>query len=241
MTGSGMSDVQTFEQDFAEICSMEGPLKVRLEALTKIISIHGPEFAVAYEELVGQLRAADAGGVAPQIGAIMPPFLLSDHNSHLVRLESMLGKGPVVISFNRGHWCEYCDLELRAFAAAHAEFTRCGARVVSIMPERLEFLRQVSERTNHTFLTLSDMDNSYAMELGLVIWLGERVQKLLSASGLSLEKVQGNNSWFVPIPATFVLNDKGIIISRYADPDFRTRMDVDEILAIVSSMHSGNG
>ena len=182
MTGSGMSDVQTFEQDFARICSMEGPLKVRLEALTRIIAIHDPEFADAYEELVRKLRAADAGGAAPKIGGVMPSFLLSDQNGHLVRLEDMLRTGPVVISFNRGHWCEYCDLELRAFAAAHVEFARRGTRVVSIMPERLEFLRRVSERTNHAFLTLSDMDNSYAMELGLVIWLGERVQKLLSGS-----------------------------------------------------------
>ena len=235
-----MSDVQTFELDFARICSMEGPLKLRLDALTKIISIHEPELADAYDELVRQLRAVDAGGAAPQVGATMPPFLLSDQNGHLIRLEDMLSKGPVVISFNRGHWCEYCDLELRAFAAAHAEFARFGARVVSIMPERLEYLRRVSDRTNHAFLTLSDMDNSYAMELGLVIWLGERVQKLLLASGLSLEKVQGNDSWFVPIPATFVLDGKGVIVARHVDPDFRTRMDIDGILKIVSSMNAGN-
>jgi peroxiredoxin len=236
-----MSDLKSFEQDFAQICSMEGPLKLRLDALTKIISIHDPEFADAYDELVRQLQAADAGGAAPQIGAVMPSFLLSDQNGHLVRLDEMLGKSPLIISFNRGHWCEYCDLELRAFAAAHAEYARSGARVVSIMPERLEYLRRVSARTNHALLTLSDMDNSYAMELGLVIWLGERVQKLLSASGLSLEKVQGNDSWFVPIPATFVLDSKGLIVARYVDPDFRTRMGVDEILTIVSSMNARNG
>ncbi len=230
-----MSEVRTFEEDYADICSMDGPLKLRLAALTKIISSYGPEFAKAYDELVGQLRAAGAGDAAPQMGEALPSFLLSDHSGHLVRLESILGKGPVVVSFNRGHWCEYCDLELKAFAAAHAELARCGARVVSIMPERLEFIRRVSERNNHAFLVLCDMDNSYAMELNLVIWLGERVQKLLSDSGLSLEKVQGNDSWFVPIPATFVLDDKGVIIARYVDPDFRTRMDVDEILEIVSS------
>lgn len=235
-----MSDVQTFEKDFARICSMEGPLYIRLEALTKIISIHDPQFADAYEDLIRQLRTADAGVTAPQVGAAMPSFLLSDHNGHLVRLESMLGKGPVVISFNRGHWCEYCDLELRAFAAAHAVFARQGACVASIMPERLEYIRKVSERTNHAFLTLSDMDNSYAMEIGLVIWLGERVQKLLSRSGLSLEKYQGNDSWFVPIPATFVLDGKGVIVARYVDPDFRTRMDVDKIVAIVSSVNGRN-
>ncbi len=233
-----MSEARTFEDDFAEICGSESPLRVRLAALTGIIRKHGPEFDQAYEALVDQLRLAKAGNTAPNTGDCMAPFLLPDHNGHLVRLESLLGEGPVVISFNRGHWCEYCDLELRAFAAAHAEFARNGARVVSIMPERLEYLRKVGERSNHAFLVLCDMDNSYAMELGLVVWLGARVRELLTGSGLALEKIQGNETWFVPIPATFVVNAAGIILARYVDPDFRTRMDIDEILAVISSTNS---
>ena len=233
-----MSEARTFDEDFAEICASESPLKIRLAALTGIIRKHGPEFDEAYEALVGQLRLAYAGHAAPTSGDSMPPFLLPDHNGHLVRLEGLLGEGPVVISFNRGHWCEYCDLELRAFAAAHTEFARHGARVVSIMPERLEYIRMVSERNNHAFLALCDMDNSYAMELGLVIWLGARVQELLTGAGVALDKIQGNEAWFVPIPATFVLDSKGIITARYVDPDFRTRMDIDEILAVISSMKS---
>ena len=229
-----MSETRTFEDDFAELCATEAPLSIRLAALTGIIRKHGPEFDEAYDALVSQLRLAKAGQAAPDVGDRLPTFLLPDHNGQLVRLESLLGEGPVVISFNRGHWCEYCDLELRAFAAAHIEFARRGVRVISIMPERLEYLRKVSERNNHVFLVLCDMDNSYAMELGLVIWLGERVQTLLSDTGLSLEKVQGNNSWFVPIPATFVIDGNGVIVARYVDPDFRTRMDVDEVLEIVT-------
>ena len=204
-----MSSDQTFDMDFAEVCAMEGPLHERLKALTDIIATHEPEFATAYQDLIGQLLRAATGEGAPGIGSNLPPFLLPDHTGQLVSLESLLGKSPVVISFNRGHWCEYCDVELRAYAAAHQEFARFGAKVVSIMPDRLGYLAQVSERTNHAFTVLCDLDSSYALELNLVIWLGERIQKLLSAAGVSLEKIQGNASGFVPVPATFVLDKAG--------------------------------
>jgi peroxiredoxin len=226
-----LSDVRTFDDDFAEVCAMEGTLQSRLDALGKIISVHDSEFSTAYGELVSQLQAVDAGKGAPNCGDVMPNFLMPDYEGNLVALESLLAAGPVIISFNRGHWCEYCDLELQAFASAHGEFQRLGARVICIMPEKLEYLRKVSERNAHACLVLCDMDNSYAMQLNLVIWLGTHIQKLLAGSGFSIDVIQGNDAGFVPIPATFVLNRTGTIIARFVDPDFRKRMDINEILA----------
>jgi peroxiredoxin len=233
-----MSSVRTFDMDFASICAMEGPLHERLKALTDIIATHDPEFAIAYRDLISQLQLAATGESAPDIGTRMPPFLLPDHAGQLVSLESLLGKNLVVISFNRGHWCEYCDVELRAYAAAHKEFAKSGAQVVSIMPDRLEYLAMVSERNNRAFSVLCDLDNSYALELNLVIWLGERIQILLSGAGVSLEKVQGNTSGFVPVPATFVLDANGTILARFVDPDFRKRMEVTDVLDVIAS-HCG--
>lgn len=231
-----MSETRTFDEDFAEICASESPLKVRLTALTAIISKHAPEFEKAYQVLVSQLSLSGAGSTAPKAGDRMPPFILPDHNSRLVKLDSLLGAGPLIVSFNRGHWCEYCELELRAFAAAHAEFVRHGARVVSIMPVRIMYVRNVFEKYNESIHVLCDIDNSYALELGLTIWLGDRVKELLTGSGVILEQIQGNGSWFVPIPATFVLNSTGDVVARFVDPDFRIRMDVDDIIAAIQSI-----
>jgi peroxiredoxin len=231
-----VSGIRTFDEDFAKICAMEGTLRARLDALGKIIAVHDPEFSSAYDELVTQLRAVGAGEGAPKCGDVMPNFLMPDYQGNLVSLESLLAAGPVVISFNRGHWCEYCDLELRAFAAAHGEFQRHGARVICIMPERLEYLRKVSERNGHACLVLCDMDNSYAMQLNLVMWLGVHIKKLLAGSGFSLDVIQGNNSGFVPIPATFVLDKSGVVIARFVDPDFRKRMEIADVLSAIASI-----
>jgi peroxiredoxin len=148
-----------------------------------------------------------------------------------VALDELLAKGPLILSFNRGHWCEYCELELRAFAEAHAEFAEHGAQVVSIMPERGEYTRKVRALTNDTLTVLSDIDNGYALSVGVVMWLGDEVRTLYQKFGLDIERYQGNATWFVPIPATLVLDRNGIIVGRKVDPDFRSRMDMEDIFA----------
>ena len=235
-----MSEPKTFEQAFAEICAMESPLGDRLTALTGIIKTFGPEFDTAYDALVAQLRTGNAGANAPGVGDQLPGYLLTDQHGKLVDLQALYDQGPVVVSLNRGHWCEYCELELGAFTKAHEEFAAAGATVVSIMPERMEYTRRVSERCRRAFSILSDIDNSYALELNLVVWLGDDVRRLLSGSGLDLAKYQGNSSWFVPIPATFVTDTGGRVSACFVDPDFRRRMDIDAILAALVELRAAS-
>ena len=159
----------------------------------------------------------------------MPPFLLPDGRNRLVTLDDIVRDGPAVISFNRGHWCEYCLIELTAFREALNEFALHGARVVSIMPESQA---HISAMDHHdAFTIVSDIDNGYALELGLAIWLGDDVRRLYLEHGLELQKYNGNDTWFLPIPATFVVGKDGRIIDRYVDPDFRNRMEIADILS----------
>lgn len=230
-----MTEPSPLDEAFKRICATEATLNERLALFTAAVEAHGKPFADAYQSLITQLAAAAAGITAPGVGDLMPPFLLPDDSGHLVDLGSFLERGPVVVSFNRGHWCEYCQLELLAFADAHAELARQGAEVVCIMPERGEYTRNVRALTGDTITVLSDIDNGYALSLGLVIWLGETVRGLYQQFGLDIERYQGNGTWFVPIPATFVLDRTGRIIARKVDPDFRTRMDLGDILAALKS------
>jgi peroxiredoxin len=234
-----MAESKTYQEAFSEVCRMEGPLRDRLAAFSAVVRAYGAPYAEAYDELVAKVASGRAEESAPEVGDALPPFLLPDQDGHLVSLASLLESGPLVVSFNRGHWCEYCMLELDQFVRAHDVLRAHGVRVVSIMPERLEYLRKVSERHGHSFLVLSDMDNGYALELGLVMWLGDRVRELLQRDGLSLEQSQSNDGWFVPIPATFVVGQSGRILARLVDPDFRHRMDIDEIIAVLQSAGYG--
>src|SRR5689334_24382397 len=95
----------------------------------------GSPFAGEYDRLVERLRAGQIGELAPQIGEAMPSFMLPDHDGRIATLEGLLASGPLVLSFNRGHWCPFCRIELDAFDRAYAELLSLGARVVSIMPD----------------------------------------------------------------------------------------------------------
>ncbi len=231
-----MTETSPLEQAFKKICAAEAPLNERLALFTAAVEQHGRPFAAAYQHLITQLKNAAAGITAPAVGDILPPFLLPEHTGHLRDLDSLLANGPVVVSFNRGHWCEYCELELLAFARAHAELAAHGVQVVSIMPERGEYTRKVCSLTDETVTVLSDIDNGYALALGIVMWLGDEVRALYQQFGLDIERYQGNGAWFVPIPATFVLDGKGRVVARKVDPDFRTRMDIEDILLAIGSL-----
>ncbi len=224
-----MTEADPLDAAFRRICALEAPLSERLALFTAAIAEHSQSFAKAYDSLVAQISGAEAGATAPAVGEAMPPFLLPDHAGRLTSLVELLARGPVIVSFNRGHWCEYCQLELRAFAAAHAEFAARGAHVVSIMPERSFYTQKVRALTGDTLTVLSDIDNGYALSAGVVMWLGEEVQALYKKYGFTIDRYQGNGTWFVPIPTTFVLNRNGIVVARKVDPDFRRRMDIEEI------------
>ncbi len=169
--------------------------------------------------------------MAPDIGDPMPPFLLPAHTGRLVSLDEILAPGPAVISFNRGHWCPFCKIELAAVASHHEEIAARGAQLVSILPDRQQFVRRLPEQILNNFIVLTDIDNAYALSLGLAMWLGQRVAELMQGRGHRLAEYQGNDGWFVPLPATFVVGRDGRVLARHVDPEFRRRMEIDQILS----------
>lgn len=232
----GMTEARTLEEVFREICARDGPLKEKLQDFSKAVRELGLLFAEAYDDLVQRLESGEAGAGAPNVGDPMPPFLLTGSNGRLVSLDELLRSGPAVISFNRGHWCEYCAIELSALTQALNALEAEGANVVSIMPETREFVTEATAACGGRFEILSDIDNGYALDVGLVIWLGDRVREIYLAHGLHLEKYQDSESWFLPIPATFVVGQDGIIAARYVDPDFRRRMEIADILYAIARL-----
>lgn len=210
---------------------MDGPLSHKLAAYSDRLRELNFPFAEAYDTLVSRLIDGGIGSAAPKVGEPMPPFTLPARDGSLVSLEELLAEGPVVLSFNRGHWCPFCKIELRTFVAYHAEIARHGGRVVSILPDRQAFLGPLNADTGGKLLILSDMDNGYALSLGLVLWLGDRLKELMRGRGLHLDTIHGNDGWFVPLPATFVVASDGTVAARHVDPDFRLRMELEDVVA----------
>src|SRR5204863_3098193 len=106
-----------------------------------------------------------------------------------------------------------------------------GARMVAIVPERHQFAEEMKLDSNVKFPILADMDNGYALSLNLAIWVGTEMEEFKKSIGHSLPRYQGNDSWMLPIPASFVVGRDGRIKARFVDPDYRKRMAVEELIA----------
>lgn len=213
------------------ICAMDAPLWRRLEAFVAKQREWKTPFLGAGERLVERLRTGDFESEAPGIGENMPDFLLPDQNGRLRSLREFTAIGPVILSFNRGHWCPFCRIELSALADAHRDLEAIDVKIVSIMPDRQAFVGRMPEHIRHHVTILSDIDNEYVLSLGLAIWLGDELRGLMKSQGLDLQEVHGNDRWCLPLPATFVLGRGGQVLARRIEPDFRTRMSIEEIMA----------
>ncbi len=98
------------------------------------------------------------------------------------------------------------------------------------MPDRQRFAAEFKRDAQSPFPVLTDMDNGYALSLNLAIWLGSDLERLLSSYGRVLPEYHGNDAWTLPIPATFIVGQDGIIRKRFVDPDFRQRMAVEQLI-----------
>ena len=195
-----------------------------------------PDFAKVYDELIDRLGMLDRGEVGPKLGERMEDFILPDANGRLVSLASLLETGPAVVSFNRGHWCPYCKLELRSLAAIHDQIRKLGARVVSIMPDSAQFTGSYAKQNDLPFPILSDIDLGYSLALGLIFWVGTEIRRLYEEAGVELEKYQGNQGFFLPMAAKFIVGQDGLVKARQVNIEFRERMEPEAIVAALKDL-----
>jgi peroxiredoxin len=195
-----------------------------------------PEISAAYDALVKRLDALDRGEIGPKLGEQMPEFMLPDEGGRLVHLEELRQSGPVVVSFNRGHWCPYCRLDLRSLSAHHDRMLALGASVVSIMPDSAQFTADYAVSNGLPFPVLSDVDLGYSLSLGLIFWVGSEVERLYREAGIVLEQYQRNDSHFLPMAAKFIVGRDGQIKARRVNTEFRERMEPQEVVAVLERL-----
>ena len=224
---------KTRAEAFAEAAALDGSIDERLAAYAENAKRLRPDIHDAYMRLVTRLEALRLAEIGPKAGEPMPDFILPDQRGRLVTLESLCRNGPVVVSFNRGHWCPYCQLELRALAAANDDVRRLGGQIISIVPERAQFSKRLAADNSLPFTILSDVDLSYALSLGLVYWVGAEIKSIYDAVGIDLADYHGNGNYFLPVAATFVAGADGAVVDRLVDRDCRHRMSIERMLAAV--------
>src|SRR5215472_2230864 len=227
---------ETLDDALRRVRDLDLSLQEQLLTFAATVRRERPEFAAAVDRLVERLRQYGAGESAPKIGEPMPPFVLPDESGRMVSLEELLNQAPVAITFHRGHWCPYCRININALARAHDIIIRDGAQIVAIIPERQQYATEFKIDGHIPFPVLTDMDNGYAMSLNLAFWMGEEMKEIMrQRPDRDIAKFQGNESWVLPIPATFIVARNGKVSARFVDPDYRKRMAIDDLVAALRS------
>ncbi|WP_417736168.1 peroxiredoxin-like family protein [Rosistilla oblonga] len=212
-------------------------LREQTEAKMANTRQNNPEFAKRVDALLSSAEVLQSGANALEVGQQAPEFELPNPQGDSVSLSSWLAKGPVVVTFYRGNWCPYCNLQLRAMQQRLPDLRRLGAELVAITPQLPdESLTQI-EQASLEFPVLSDQDARVAAEYGVAWKVPELIlDHMRNDRNLELATINGGNGSVLPIPATFVLNREGIVTWRFVDVDYRQRAEPDEIVAALQAL-----
>ncbi|MEJ7626220.1 MAG: peroxiredoxin-like family protein [Ferruginibacter sp.] len=166
------------------------------------------------------------------VGANSPMFIARDDNNVKYNLEKALKKGPVVVLFYRGQWCPVCNKHLSQLQDSLQQIYYKGATVVAISPEKSEFLKQTRVKTNASFTLLYDKNYAIGNAFDVIFKPEDKLINLYNEKlKAQLEKSHSDSSNRLPVPATFIINKKGIIVWRQFNPDYRLRASVKDIIS----------
>ncbi len=160
-----------------------------------------------------------------KVGDTLPSFRLSDAVGKEVNSADLLAQGPLLISFYRGEWCPFCNLELRALQKHLPEFKAKGVTLIAISPELPNQSLTTTEKHNLGFPVLSDVGNKFARQLGIVFAQPDALRPVIQPGVNSLKDRNGDDSFEVPVPATLLVDRKGVVRNAFIDADYTKRLE----------------
>ncbi|MDE1244077.1 peroxiredoxin-like family protein [Vibrio aestuarianus] len=173
----------------------------------------------------------------PRPGNKFPSFALENQEGETIKLNTLLERGPVVVSFFRGMWCPYCIMELQALQKSLTEIDATGATLVAISPQLSTLNKQTINQNKLSFDILNDNGNALAESLGIAYRLGdELIEKVYNAFGVKMSQFNGDDSWRLPLSSRFVIDTEGTIIAVDADVNYRSRPEPEETIAILRAL-----
>ncbi len=147
--------------------------------------------------------------------------------------EALENNDFVVINFYRGIWCPYCNLELQALQSINSELEKLNAKLIAISPQTPDSSLTTKEKNELEFEVLSDKDNKVAKEYGLVFSLAEELRPIYKSFGIDIVAANEENSFELPMPATYIVNKNQEIIYSFIDEDYTKRSEPQTILDII--------
>ncbi len=187
-----------------------------------------------------QLIQSGLAAQSVKSGELAPSFVLPNAVGKAVVFAELLKKGPLVINFYRGAWCPYCNLELRALQEALPLFQALGAQLVAISPNTPDKSLSSIEKHALTYEVLTDTHNALARQYGLVFTMSEQVRPIYQQIGFDIPAHNGDNSWELPFPATYVVDQNGMVVYSFVNADYTKRAEPATVVAVLQALHEGN-
>lgn len=170
------------------------------------------------------------------VGDAAPKFALLNATGHTVELDTLLQQGPVIVAFYRGAWCPYCNTELHDLAEALPEIQKLGAQLVAISPQTPDHSLSTVEKNDLPFEVLSDSGNKLADQFGIVFILDHETREKYKGYGVDLAEYNGDDTWQLPHPATYIIDQQGTIRFAFVNTDYKIRAQPSEILAALQGL-----
>lgn len=183
-----------------------------------------------------ELTASGQAQRARKAGDVAPEFTLNDPDGKPVSSRELLARGPLVLSFYRGVWCPFCNLELQALQAALPEITVRGASLVAISPQTAPNSRKSQRDNKLGFPILSDTKSEVANAFGIRFKLQDYLIELYKSFNNDLPAINDDPAWVLPMPARYVIGTDGVIAYSEVNPDYTRRPDPSELLPILDRL-----
>ena len=196
-----------------------------------------PQFLKIMHDATRNLKNSgiEKGVVKP--GTPFPNFSLHDTNNQLFDLQGFLKSGALVISFYRGFWCPYCNIDLANLNHYLPEIENLGARLIAISPEKPEYSKKIIAMQKLKFDILWDQGNNLADELGIKFTLPDKLKALYRDSfSTNLKLYHGDDDWALPMPARFIVDRNNEIRYAESSPDYTKRPDPDEMIEVLKNL-----
>lgn len=191
------------------------------------------ETQAVHARVVQQLRDSGILNRVLPVGSPAPSFELEDQNGSTVSSHELLQSGRLIVIFFRGRWCPFCLAQLQAMSLVLPQIKHSGASLAAISPQKVSQSSFMAEQHKLAFPLLSDAGNPVARKFGLIYRVPEDQQDVYRRAFVNVPFVNGDNSWELPIPATFIVERDGSVLYTSADPDYTRRPEPAELLEVL--------
>jgi peroxiredoxin len=180
------------------------------------------------------LAVAQTNATPVKKGDVIPDVAVRNEDNQEVKLRQLVAAKPTVLIFYRGGWCPYCTRHLKDLAGIESELQQAGAQIFAISVDQPAKLKETPDRDKLGYKLLSDSDAVAAQAFGIAFKVeDDLVKKYKDSYKIDLEAASGREHHLLPHPAVFVVDQKGKVQFSYINPDYKIRLEPEQILAAV--------